>query len=379
MSNFYFLNYSYNPNTAATNRMLAYLKGLSELGVSTKVMFFLTDKKKGKIKNILPNISIEYCWDKWYYVNNKYIKHLCYALFVLSFFFRVKAGDTVYMYNMADMLHFLLKKKGVRVFVEKTEHPGMYALGSKVYHPSISQYFKDCAKATGIITISTSLKRLFAENGAKPKRISIVNMIVDENRFKNVTPQKYERPYFAYCGTISTFKDGVDILLKAFHLVTRKHYNVELRIAGTFASKDDERTLKNLVADLGISDKVLFVGIVSAMEMPSFLAGAEAVVLSRPDNIQARNGFPGKLGEYLLSKSPAIVTAVGDIPLFVKDGINGFVVDPNNEDAFAEKMNWTIEHPTEAQKIGEAGADLAHKEFNYLKETKKLIDFMNVR
>lgn len=379
MANFYFLNYSYNPNTAATNRMLAYLKGLSELGVSTNVLFFLTDKRKSKIENNLPYINVEYCWDKWYYVNNKYLKHLCYAFFVLSFFFRVKTGDTVYMYNMADMLHFLLKKKGVRVFVEKTEHPSMYALGSKVYHPSISQYFKDCARATGVITVSTSLKHLFSENGVNSKKISIVNMIVDENRFINVSPQRFEHPYFAYCGTISTYKDGVDILLKAFHTVIKNHSNVELRIAGTFANEEDERTLRNLVTGLGMSSNVLFIGIVSAKDMPSFLAGAEAVVLSRPNNIQAKNGFPGKLGEYLLSKSPAIVTAVGDIPLFVKDGINGFVVEPNNEDAFAEKMNWIIDHPTEAKKIGEAGANLAHKEFNYLKETKKLVDFLKIR
>ena len=379
MSNFYFLNYSYNPNTAATNRMLAYIKGLSELGVSTNVLFFLTDKRKSKIENELPNINVEYYWEKWYYANNKFFKHLCYVLFVLSFFFKVKAGDTVYMYNMADILHLLLKKKGVRVFVEKTEHPSMYALGSKVYHPSISQYFKDCAKATGIITVSTSLKHLFSKNGVNPKRISIVNMIVDENRFRNVSPQKYEHPYFAYCGTISTFKDGVDILLKAFHIVIQKYSNIELRIAGAFANKEDERTLKGIVADLGMSDKVIFVGIVSAKNMPSFLSGAEALVLSRPNNIQAQNGFPGKLGEYLLSKSPAIVTAVGDIPMFVKDRTNGFVVNPNDEKAFAEKMSWIIEHPAEAREIGEAGASLAHKEFNYLKETEKLIDFMNIR
>lgn len=377
--NFYFLNYSYNPNTAATNRMLAYIKGLSELEVQTNVLFFLTDKRKSKIENKPPHINIEYYWEKWYYINNKYLKHLCYALFVLSFLFRVKAGDTVYMYNMADILHFLLKKKGVNVFVEKTEHPSMYALGSKVYHPSMSQYFKDCVKATGIITISTSLQQLFLDNGVDANRLSIVNMIADENRFENVSPQKYEHPYFAYCGTISTFKDGVDILLKAFHLVAKKHSNVELRIAGSFASKEDERILKGLVEELELSNQIVFMGIVSAIDMPSFLAGAEAVVLSRPNNIQAQNGFPGKLGEYLLSKSPAIVTAVGDIPLFVKDGINGFVVEPNNEESFAEKMNWVIEHPAEAKKIGEKGAILAHKEFNYLKETKKLIEFMNVR
>lgn len=376
---FYFLNYAYNPNTAATNRALAYLKGMSELGIRTNVEFFLTDSSKSKISQDYPNINIHYYWDKWYYVNNKYIKHLCYAFFVLSFLFRVKSGDTVYMYNMADMLHYLLKKKGVRVFVEKTEHPSMYALGSKLYHPSIFQYFKDCAKATGIITISTSLQHLFSENGADVNRIAIINTITDEDRFKKINPQRYEKPYFAYCGTISTFKDGVDILLKAFHSVIKKHPNIDLRIAGTFANKEDEKTLNALVNELEISDKVVFMGVVSATDMPSFLAGAEAVVLSRPDNIQAKNGFPGKLGEYLLSKSPTIVTAVGDIPLFVKNGINGFVVEPNDVDAFAERMNWVIEHPNEAKVIGEYGANLARKEFNYLKETKKLIDFMNIR
>ena len=379
MPNFYFLNYSYNPNTAATNRMLAYMKGLSELGISTNVLFFLTDKRKSKMANKLPHITVEYCWDKWYYVNNKYLKHLCYAFFVLSFFFRVKAGDTVYMYNMADMLHLLLKKKGVRIFVEKTEHPSMYALGSKMYHPSISQYFKDCSKATWVITVSTSLRHLFSENGVNPQRISIINMMVDENRFENVSPSIYNNPYFAYCGTISTFKDGVDILLKAFYLVCQKYADVELRIAGTFASKEDERILKDVVTNSGISGKALFMGIISAVDMPSFLVGAEAVVLSRPDNIQAQCGFPGKLGEYLLSKSPAIVTAVGDIPLFVNDGMNGFLVEPDNVEAFAEKMIWVIEHPMESKMIGAAGADLAHEAFNYLKETKKLIDFMNVR
>lgn len=379
MSHFYFLNYAYNPNTAASNRTLAYLKGLSELNMATNVVFFLTDKRKSKIKYDYPNIKIEYYWDKWYYINNKYIKHLCYLVFIISFIFRVKPGDTVYMYNMADMLHFLLRKKRVNVFVEKTEHPTMYPLGSKVYHPTITQYFKDCSNATGVITISTSLKRLFSENGVKNDKISIVNMIADENRFKNVVPQKYANPYFGYCGTISTFKDGVDILIKAFCEVAERYHDIDLRIAGTFANKKDEEIIMKLVNDFNLLNRIIFMGVVPASEMPAFLSGASAVVLSRLDNIQAKNGFPGKLGEYLLSKSPAIVTAVGDIPLFVKDQINGLIVNPNDVDAFAEKMNWVIEHPNEAKIIGEKGAELAHQEFNYLTESKKLVSFMNLK
>ena len=377
MSKLYFLNYGYNPNTAATNRALAYLKGLSELGVETNVIFFLTDNQKKRIVTSLPNVDIEYYWDKWYYINNKYLKHICYILFLISFFIKVKPQDTVYMYNMADMLHFLLKKKGVRVFVEKTEHPSMYPLGSKIFRPSMQRYFEDCSKATGIITVSTALKKLFIEHGVDKGRIQIVNMIADENRFKGIVPAKYEHPYFAYCGTVSTYKDGVDILINAFSLVHKKHPNVDLRIAGNFANEQDRNKLTRMVEDLKISGSVIFMGVVQASNMPAFLSGSIAVVLSRPDNLQAKNGFPGKLGEYLLSKSPAIVTAVGDIPLFVKDGIDGFVVEPNNEKAFAEKMEWVIEHPDEAKHIGLAGEKLAHNQFNYLNESRKLIDFLN--
>lgn len=378
MAKFYFLNYAYNPDTAATNRTLAYLKGISEIGVKTDAIFFLTDKRKSKISRTFPNITIEYYWDKWYYINNKYLKHIFYIIFLLSFYLKVKSGDTVYMYNMADMLHILLKKKGVRVFVEKTEYPGIYPLGSHIYRPSMQQYYKDCSNATGIITVSTALKSLFISKGVKADNIKIINMIVDENRFKAVKPLEYYKPYFGYCGTVSTYKDGVDDLLKAFALVHEKYPEIDLRIAGPFATEKDKDFLLNLVAQLNILDSVHFMGIIKSGVMPSFLAGATAVVLSRPDNIQAKHGFPGKLGEYLLSKSPTIVTAVGDIPLFVQDNINGFIVCPNDIKGFAMKMLWIIEHPAESKSIGEAGAELAHNKFNYFMESKKLIKFLNV-
>ena len=86
MSKLYFLNYGYNPNTAATNRALAYLRGFSELGVKADAVFFLTDNQKRRITDFLPNINIEYYWDKWYYINNKYLKHICYFLFSISFY-----------------------------------------------------------------------------------------------------------------------------------------------------------------------------------------------------------------------------------------------------------------------------------------------------
>ena len=91
---FYFLNYAYNPNTAATNRALAYLKGLSELGIQTRVEFFLTDSSKSKISQDYPNLDIHYRWDKWYYINHKYLKHI--ILCVLFAYFRIEFEEGRY-------------------------------------------------------------------------------------------------------------------------------------------------------------------------------------------------------------------------------------------------------------------------------------------
>ena len=48
------------------------------------------------------------------------------------------------------------------------------------------------------------------------------------------------------------------------------------------------------------------------------------LVLARPDNIQAKGGFPTKLGEYLATGNPVVVTKVGEIPNYLIDGVNAF-------------------------------------------------------
>ena len=94
--------------------------------------------------------------------------------------------------------------------------------------------------------------------------------------------------------------------------------------------------------------------------MPQILKNAAVLALDRPESLQAQCGFPTKLGEYLLTENPVVVTKVGDIPLFLKDGETALIAEERN--------------PEEASKIGKAGALVAMREFNYLNETKKIID-----
>lgn len=89
---------------------------------------------------------------------------------------------------------------------------------------------------------------------------------------------------------------------------------------------------------LGVQDAVIFTGKVAAEELPNYLVNASILALSRPDSLQARNGFPTKLGEYLATGNPVLVTNVGEIPLFIKHGENGFIAEESNVDDFAKNL-----------------------------------------
>ena len=61
---FYLVSYQYAPGTASTNRVMAYVKAFSELGVNTEVLFFMPSLGRDKIEGDYPHINFVYLWDK---------------------------------------------------------------------------------------------------------------------------------------------------------------------------------------------------------------------------------------------------------------------------------------------------------------------------
>ena len=224
-----------------------------------------------------------------------------------------------------------------------------------------------------MFVISTALKKYYVSLGVPEDKIEIVNMTVDPNRFLGIRRQPTEK-YIAYCGTASNNKDGVDELIKSFAIVHKSHPEVKLYIIGKTPDKADAFGNIKLIEELGIKENVIFTGIVSAAEMPQMLKNAIVLALDRPNSLQAQCGFPTKLGEYLLTQNPVVVTNVGDIPLFLKDGETALLSKERDPQEFSSKLIWALEHPSEAAEIGKSGCQVALREFNYLKETNKIVN-----
>lgn len=372
---FYIVADSYSPNSAGTNRILAYAKALSKYGIDTKIVFLQPDSQFSKYRNNLPHIEFIYYWDRLY-INFPRLNKLSLRYYMRKFFKILQAGDKVYVYGCPDLVVLLSKRDDIYVYVERTEHNSAFFNGV-AWKVTIPDFLKACRKINGVFVISQGLRESYIEDGCQPERVHIVNMIVDNERFLEVNKTSHERK-IVYCGTASNTKDGVDQLIKAFSIVAQRYPDYKLYIVGNTPKKNQKFENLSLVKELGIEKNVVFTGVVPASEMPQILTNAAILALDRPNNLQAKYGFPTKLGEYLLTANPVVITSVGDIPLFLKDGESALIAEPDNPQCFADKLCWVIEHPIESIIIGEHGKKVALDNFDFLKETKKIIELLNL-
>lgn len=372
---FYLVLYLYSPDTAPTNRVMAYVKALSEEGVKTRVVFFAPDKYHSRVKDHYPNIEFCYLWDR-FYLDIPRVRRLFHRAYLHFFVNGLKKGDRIYVYSFPDLIVELSKRKDIIVFEERTEHNDASFI-CHIKKTTVPRFIEECRRIEGVIVISEGLRKYYIEHGCEDSRVHIVNMIVDSTRF-NAIERKTVDPYIAYCGTASNNKDGVDQLIRSFSLVHKRHPNYKLLIIGNTPSKKQRFDNFALTEELGLNGCVVFTGPVSSTRIPQLLKNASVLALDRPDNLQAKFGFPTKLGEYLLTANPVVITKVGDIPKYLKDMESAVLVNPDNYFEFAERLCWAIEHPGEAKQIGENGKRVAEKNFNYLTETRKLLKIIGI-
>ena len=368
---FYIIYRRYIPNTAVSNRILAFARGFSELGIRTEVVIFSPNEKYDKIGVSLPNVRFNHCWER-FYMSRGILKYFSILYYMLAFVHRLKPGDKVLLLGGTDILPLLFRKKGVEIFVERTEHPEIVATGNAFFKVTPKKEIEYLKRIKGVFVITTALKNYYIEKGIDKDKIHIINIVTDVERFQGLVRSSGKTRYIAYCGTISNNKDGVDELIRAFSMVAVTHPDVKLYIIGSVPKNDEASANIKLIQDLGLEDKVVMTGLVTARQMPALLKGAEVLALARPDNLQAKFGFATKIGEYLLSERPVVVTRVGDFPLFLRDGESALLANPSAAEDFAVKLNWALDNPEAANEIGKRGAEVALHEFNYLVESRKI-------
>ncbi|UCF16896.1 MAG: glycosyltransferase, partial [Phycisphaerales bacterium] len=90
-----------------------------------------------------------------------------------------------------------------------------------------------------------------------------------------------------------------------------------------------------------------------------------------------REGFCLCVTEALWKGTPVVASNVGGIPYQIDDGRNGFLVEPQDNEGFAERIVQILTNPDEARAIGEAAKEKVRKEFLITRLLSDYLDMLN--
>lgn len=140
--------------------------------------------------------------------------------------------------------------------------------------------------------------------------------------------------------------------------------NAHFVIAGEGELKED---LKNLARELGIIENVHIIG--RCEMIAELLAVSFACVLC-----SYAEGFSNSILEYMAAGKPAVATDVGGAREAIVEGINGILVDSDDDEAMANGLIDLLQNEKKAREFGEAGRKLVEESFSVAAQLERTIE-----
>lgn len=163
-------------------------------------------------------------------------------------------------------------------------------------------------------------------------------------------------------GTLSQLSEvkNVEGLVNVFNRLTKTFNNIELVIAGDGPLK---AKLLNMIHEMKLTEKVKYIGFVSESQAVSSMYDI-GVLFSNQE------GFSNTIVEFMSVATIPICTNVGGQKEIIEDEINGYLIEPKNEEALYTKLANLISHTDLRNKISEKAIETIKHKFS----ENKMID-----
>lgn len=215
----------------------------------------------------------------------------------------------------------------------------------------------------GFIACSGSVRDHIVDRvGVEAERIKVIYNGIDPDRFRPREDRASLRqalgisPHETAVGLIGRIcrqKAQDDLLRAAAHLRERCP-NAVFLLAGAPDEADYLDTLKTLSLELGVADRVRFLGYVS--DIPRIFGALD--ILAMPSRWE---GFGLALAEAMAMGVPIVTTPVGGIPEVVGESGAAIMVDPNQPAQLAAAIASLIADPGRASAMSRAGLKRSRK------------------
>jgi glycosyltransferase involved in cell wall biosynthesis len=201
------------------------------------------------------------------------------------------------------------------------------------------------------VCVSEDVKAQCVAEGIPTRNLLTIKNGVDVDRF-TFSGSRGCGPVVAV-GRLSPEKDIAN-LIRATEMAAKRIPSVRVEVAGNGPCLEE---LKGLAAELGVGDRIKFLGEVH--DVSSLLSRARMFVLpSRSE------GIPVTVLEAMACGLPVLATRVGGLPEVVDQGVTGLLVLPADAPALADAIIAIWNDPDRGAQLGSAGRRRVEQHFD---------------
>jgi glycosyltransferase involved in cell wall biosynthesis len=188
-----------------------------------------------------------------------------------------------------------------------------------------------------IIVPSKVVKMQYVDFGAPDERIHVIPHGMDMSVWADFRPA--QRPQgqslrFGYIGSLLRHK-GVDFIVRAFQQLGA--FNADLWMHGF--ELPNTRFTQTLHELTGGDPRIHFAGPYTPSELPGILNQIDVLLIPS----RCHESFSIVTREAILAGLPVIASRMGGIPDAIDDGVNGFLLPPDDMEAWLTAMRRVVE------------------------------------
>lgn len=194
------------------------------------------------------------------------------------------------------------------------------------------------AKRLKSINPDPSFKCEFLPSWVDPEIFYPADPVSDSNPSERQSLHELVRNhrFIVFCGRLEKGKRPLN-LLAIFAEMKPKYPELKLVFIGDGSLS---ASVAARVRELGLGKDVLMLGVLEQPEVALYLRHAVALVLP-----SAYEGMPRAMLEALGSGIPVVSTDVGEVSEILCPGVNGYIVEPGNDSAFARAVTEVVSAP----------------------------------